>query len=470
MTASVLGMLMCALAGLGISALILPQASFSRHAPGMVAVGYLLGTGLVALLQFLPPIFGLQFHPWRIFTVLGVTATGCALACLLRRGSLWSLPKGSIAAQAKEWIVLTALVLVVVIVAWHLMDEAVSRPIFPWDAWSAWSVKAKVWLGLGHYVDFVSFNEWLEAGDPQLYVNEAWRYPEGLALYQLWLTQLNGTWDDRVAMLPWLGMWVAANLAFYHGMRALDAGRVFSIGAVLVVLTTPIIAVQIALPGYMDVWLGVCLLSATVWAAVFLRDSCWRNAAIALLVLALAVAIKLEGSLWAAVVLASVGMARLSERGRQRVYLALPVLILVWLVAGGFSFEIFGTPIIVTRDLINLPYIGRVALSVSNPTPALTQAFFVLPNWNLLWYILPFAVIVALRGLDKTPLRPMFIAFGLFGAGFLVLVFYFTHASMWVQSMTASNRLALQFVLPLSLWLSVGIHQYAYARPDSAST
>lgn len=469
MIASILGMLMCTLAGLGVTGVILPKGSIARHAPGMVAVGYLLGTGLVALLQFLPPVFGLQFHPWRIFAVLGVITVGCAVASFLRRGSLRSLLKVPVAVEAREWAVFTVLVLVMAMVAWHLMDEAVSRPIFPWDAWSAWSVKAKVWLGLGHYVDFVSFNEWLEAGDPQLYVNEAWRYPEGIALYQLWLTQLNGTWDDRVAVLPWTGMWIAANLAFYHGMRALDASRVFSVGAGLVVLTTPIIAVQIALPGYMDVWLGVCLLSATIWSAVFLRDGCWRSAAIALLVLALAVAIKLEGSLWAAVVLASVGMAKLTDRGRQRVYVALPVLILVWLVSGGFSFEIFGTPIIVTRDLIDLPYIGRVALSVSNPTPALTKAFFVLPNWNLLWYALPFAVIVTLRGLDKTPVRPMFIAFGLFGAGFLVLVFYFTHASMWVQSMTASNRLALQFVLPLSLWLSVGVYQYAYARPDSAS-
>ena len=205
------------------------------------------------------------------------------------------------------------------------------------------------------------------------------------------------------------------------------------------------------------------LIAATSWAIVLFRERSVGLAIVVGLLLMFAAAIKLEGSVWAVALLGGIVMGFASSARRRYIYVGLACALLLWIVSGGFSFTLLGIEFTATLSMLELPYIGTVRLAVSNPTAALTSAFLVLANWNLLWYAIPLTFIFAHRGLSGSGLQPMFSAFCVFGGGFLVLVFYFTHASVWVESMTASNRLALQFAMPLTLWLSIGIYRYAYA-------
>ena len=52
-------------------------------------------------------------------------------------------------------------------------EEALLRPVFPWDAWSAWAVKPKTWMLIGHAEPYVSMLQWL--ADPTAAVRTAFR-------------------------------------------------------------------------------------------------------------------------------------------------------------------------------------------------------------------------------------------------------------------------------------------------------
>src|SRR5690606_38098570 len=56
------------------------------------------------------------------------------------------------------WWLLIAMIVVRLIV---LGSEALLRPTFPWDAWSAWAIKPKTWYLLDHFVPYVDAAEWL---------------------------------------------------------------------------------------------------------------------------------------------------------------------------------------------------------------------------------------------------------------------------------------------------------------------
>jgi hypothetical protein len=72
----------------------------------------------------------------------------------------------------------------------------------------------------------------------------------------------------------------------------------------------------------------------------------------------------------------------------------------------------------------------------------LGESFFLLGNWNLLWYGLIGIVLLLRRKLIAPPLAPftVVIAGGLL---FLFLVFGFTNAREWVAQQTTVNRATL---------------------------
>ena len=58
--------------------------------------------------------------------------------------------------------------------------------------------------------------------------------------------------------------------------------------------------------------------------------------------------------------------------------------------------------------------------------------------------------------------------FVLVGLGFLFVLFFMTKAGIWAESMTASNRLALQFVPGCVVW--TGLLMARYLESDATTS
>src|SRR5512139_1961985 len=72
-----------------------------------------------------------------------------------------------------------------------LLAEVAWRPIYPWDAWTQWATKARVWFELQRMVPFAALTEWLAAGG-SAYIDSAPHYPATVPLLQTWGATLLG--------------------------------------------------------------------------------------------------------------------------------------------------------------------------------------------------------------------------------------------------------------------------------------
>ena len=97
-------------------------------------------------------------HAWPWFAAIGVVAWIVAIV-RLRAVSRESMPRdGSQGWRRWLWWLLLAWIVVRFV---SIGDEASLRPVFPWDAWSAWSIKPKTWFYVGRAEPYVAMLDWL---------------------------------------------------------------------------------------------------------------------------------------------------------------------------------------------------------------------------------------------------------------------------------------------------------------------
>ena len=425
--------------------------------------GYLLGVAFVALLNWLG-----QWHPWPdsplpvAVVLLMVTVAGVWL--LLRQHAGTRPVPGERLAPLPllSWSIL----LVMLVVNGYMMaGEALTRPIYPWDAWSAWSVKARVWIELGSEVDFVSFQQWLASGQPMHYTTEAWNYPELIPRFQLWVMQWVGHWDDQLALTPWLFAGAAMLLTTYHALRLLGTGPLPAMAVTFLIGSIPILNVQIALAGLVDLWIAAELVLFCICVLLWADRGERRWIAVALAALAAAAATKLEGLVWAILCLPVLLFTTSRARLRRIGYSVGVGALVLWWVFDGFSFRLGdGLQFTVTKEVIALPYLGRYPLAFTNQLGSLARSFLSLPNWHLTWYLLLPAVLWAAVRYRSEPLGRGLAIFAAVSLGFLFVLFFMTRAGIWAESMTASNRLALHFVPACMLWAGLLLARNAAER------
>src|SRR5437867_5435046 len=63
-----------------------------------------------------------------------------------------------------------------------LLIEVVRRPLYPWDAWTQWATKARVWSELKTIAPFVAGPEWLGTPAAGVYFDAAPHYPATVPL------------------------------------------------------------------------------------------------------------------------------------------------------------------------------------------------------------------------------------------------------------------------------------------------
>ena len=343
-----------------------------------------------------------------------------------------------------------------------LAQEVWLRPLYPWDAWTTWEVRARVWSELRQWVPFVDPQRWLADASSSVYTVHAWEYPDAVSLLALWPTLAFGAWHEPVAHLPWLGAGVALGLGFYGQARLWGASPLAALIFVWLLLSLPVLDTHIALAGYADLWLaavfGLAVCALLQWAQTGDR---WQG--VLALMLALACPwIKREGLVWALLLIPAAAVVWTPRRYWLWLVGGFLLALTLWFMVGGVVFTVAGWgDVRLTPEVIQLPVLGRFELHYHDIWEPVVRNLLILGNWHLLGYLLLAAL---LAGLPRTLAEPWRLAgMIVMGSGLLMLfvLFFFTEAYLWAVEYTSINRVFLQFAPALLFWaLTVSV------RPD----
>ena len=219
-----------------------------------IVIGLILTAGLTALSARNDTTHAwMHAAPW--LCVVAIVAAAIAWRRTSTAAPQSTAPSADESAGWKR-IVLIALLASLGLRAAIAAREVWLRPLYPWDAWAAWAVKAKTWFLLGHYVPYVSMHDWLQTSGSEVYTGLAWHYPNALAWLDVWFASAAGGWIEPLVNLPWLVVWIALFFAHYGQWRALGLSNARALLGVYVLGSLPLLTVHAAVAGYADIWIG----------------------------------------------------------------------------------------------------------------------------------------------------------------------------------------------------------------------
>ena len=378
-------------------------------------------------------------HAWPWLAGIGVVAWSVAIARWRRVRE--GLPTVDGAMPFALRVAVSLLLLWIVVRFLAIGEEALLRPVFPWDAWSAWSIKPKTWFYLGHVEPYVSMLDWLTHPKDALRTAASWSYPELLAWVQLWFAGAAHSWNEPLVDVAWCGALAAFALAAYGYWRSFGLVPWVALVLVYALVSLPLIDAHVALAGYADLWVALTLgLASLAWTRWLIRRDRgqWMLAVATALCLPL---VKLEGTVWLLVFAAVVVLDLVPRRWRWRTVLSIAALFVV-----GVSVAIGLGSIRMSWNEIDIPSLGTFALAWHGVGGAMVASLFTLPNWHLLWYAVPVLLVWRRRRFRDDRAAQLLGLMLLIDFAFLFALFFFTTASAWAQDFTSANRLILQLV------------------------
>ena len=432
---------------LGASALLVLDWPCPEDAAGGAALrcgyGYIVGALLLTLWMQGLSLLDLRFSLMSISLPL-LALIAVLIAWAARRGRV-SLPavRSALTALVSPSLVDWQRTLWIALIAWLVAHfalmaaEVAWRPLYPWDAWVQWATKARVWYELGHIAPFVPADAWL-AGADGAYFDASPNSPATVPLLQVWTCVALGRWDDSAMNWPWLAILAALVAAVYGALRGEGVAPLSALFGAYLLASLPLVDVHVALAGYADLPMGAVYALAAIafyrWA--MRRDR--RDAVIALLLAGVCPLIKTPGWIWAATLIPGVVIVLLPRRGAR-------------IVGVGFALAALALLTLARTEPTLLGY--RLHLNFAPAWAQLVKSYYLMGNWNLLWYAVIALVAFGWRRLTKPPLLPL-TAVTAAGLCFLFFVFAFTEAAVWLADLTTANRATLHIV-PLLVFLGV---------------
>ena len=447
---------------------------WSEPAPGrwpmLIGYGGVLGSLLTALLLYLMGSLGLALRVWPALSLFMLAIAGAGL--LLWRSRAHPSNRAGIGAEpspdklqsvaasmpAWQWVLFALLLVWLLIRLMGLALEVWWQPLFPWDAWTTWAVRARVWTELQALVPFISPRDWL--GDPTAaaYTIDAWTYPATVSLLATWPALAYGAWNETAANLPWIGCALALALGFVGQARRWGASPLEALVAVWLLFSLPLLNTHIALAGYADLWLGTLLGLALMAFLHWARDRDWRQGLMALVLVLCMPLIKQEGAVWATLFVPALLALWLPLRGWLLLAVLLAALALgVWLTGGlSLTLPLLGE-LSIAPDRIQVPGLGDYQWAYQGDWQPIWRHLFVFSNWHLLAFALLVALAVALyqalRGSPTEAWQRAGLAWVLAALLAFYLLFFWTVAAEWAAKGTSINRILLQFVPALVFWM-----------------
>jgi hypothetical protein len=421
--------------------------------------GYVVGALLLTVWMRGLSLVGLRFS-WASISLPLVVVTVALLFWAARRGrvSLTATRSALMALAAPSMTrpqrVLWSALIVLLLVHFALVAAEVAwRPLYPWDAWVQWATKARVWYELGYIAPFVRADAWL-AGAGGAFFDASPNYPGTVPLLQVWSCVALGRWDDSAMNWPWLAILVSLVAATYGTLRGERVGPLLALAGAYLLASLPLVDVHVALAGYADLPMGaVYALAAMAFYRWAMRRDI-RDGTIALLLACACPMIKTPGWIWATTLIPGVVVAMLPRRGARII---------------GFAFALAALALLAVArtDLSILGY--RLHLDFAPAWAQLVKSYYLMGNWNLLWYAMVALIAFGWRQLKEPPLLPLTVVAAA-GLSFLFFVFAFTNAAVWLGDLTTANR-ATMHIVPLLVFLGVLTwHQMTLNPPASMAS
>lgn len=423
-------------------------------APGEIAwrigAGYLAGAFLVTVWMRVLSLAGVKFG----LAVVGgpVLLAALALSLLAWRGArrdapgagdrapVFAAPPLAGALRLVWWALLAWLALRFALLA----VEIGTRPLYPWDAWTQWATKARVWYELGHVAPFARVDAWL-AANGAAYFDASPEYPPTMPLLQVWSCLVLGRWDDTLMNAPWWAIGVALPLVVYGGLRAWGTGALAALVGAFLVASLPLANTHVALAGYADLPMAAFYTAAALAFLRWTRSRARHEAVLALLMAIACTQVKNPGWFWAATLIPGLVVVLLPRQGVRLVLIGFAVAALALVALARFQLSLFNY---------------QVKLDFNPAWGDLLSSYFLLGNWHLLWYGAIAAALLAWRQLLTPAMAPltMVVAGGLL---FLFFVFGFTTASYYVSDQTTVNRATLHLAPMIVIFLVVAWEAFA---------
>lgn len=358
------------------------------------------------------------------------------------------------------WTLLAAIVLRLGV----LGSEALLRPTFPWDAWSAWAVKPKAWFLLGHYMPYVSMQDWLASPELPLRTAAIWDYPELLAWIEIWFASAAGGWNEPMINIVWAGVLASIGLASYGQWRSIGLRAELCMLLAYGLVSLPLLGAHVALAGYADLWLAAALGMAVLSWLRWMHDRSPGQLLLAGLFAATLPMIKLEGAVWLCIFSSVVLLGMLPKRIRWWIVAVGLLLVLAGLSLGGFEIPVVGLGWVrASWGEVVVPALGALDLHWRPVGRAMLSGLLTLPNWHLLWYLLALVLVLRWRVFRESRMtRSLGVMLGLC-ASFLFVLFFFTEASTWAENFTSANRLILHIVPAVFSLLALLLAGFSFA-------
>lgn len=324
-----------------------------------------------------------------------------------------------------------------------LLLDVVWTPLYPWDAWIQWATKARVWYGLGQIVPFGRTDAWF-AANGSLFFDASPEYPATVPLWQVWSSLALGRWDDALMNLPWWVTAVAFAIAIYGALRSEGFAPLAALVGAWLVSSLPLANVHVAFAGYADLPMAVYYAAAAIATWRWTQSRSRADAALALLFAIACMTIKKPGLVWALTLLPAVAFALAPTRAPH-------------ILAAGIGIVVFSLAVLAQTHPVVLGY--RLHFDFAPAWDSLIDSFFLLGNWNLLWYAIVATIVVGWRTLRSPPIAALSAIVGT-GLLFLAIVFAFTNARAWVTDQTTINRATLH-IAPLAIfWMMLVVDRW----------
>src|SRR5205823_12019254 len=148
--------------------------------------------------------------------------------------------------------------------------------------------------------------------------------------------------------------------------------------------------------------------------------------------------IKTPGWIWAATLIPGVIIALSPRRGGR-------------IIGTGFALAALALLVLARTEPTVLGY--RLHLDFAPAWAQLVKSYYLMGNWNLLWYAVIILMVLGWRRLSQPPLAPLAVVVAA-GLLFLAVVFSFTTAAAWIADLTTANRASMHLA-PLLVFVSI---------------
>ena len=344
--------------------------------------------------------------------------------------------------------------LLITLIAAHLLlvlASNLTRDIYPWDAFTTWMYRAKVWVLNDEMLNFQGVNQWLQSGGLG-YALPASHYPPSVSAVAAFSSALSSGWDDQSASMPWFFAMLAIGSMMFGVCKQSGLATLPSLAVLYLLISLPIVGMHGVLAGYADLWMvgtsGMGLAALLLWTQKRQRGAL----AIGTVLLVVGPCFKTEGWIW-------LGMGMLfiliHTLWHQRRYAALFCVMAILLA--GFRLQSVNLGALglwgIHEETIHIGPLGQYLLRPYNALPKYFEMIFLRSNFHLLGtlYLLALALLTFINWRAS-------VTHWLMGALIICsqwVIFGLSSYSLYAETGTAINRLLLQFLPVFVLTIAV---------------